>query len=156
MRCDIQPIVFEGVRHYFWLRGLVIMHVCMIYNIYNRRGRLFGSSYRCSSFGGRCAYIHHLFQRMLLSCGVWSVYVSPIACASWIERVNVWEERGFTSTSLLHLHKSLFVLFSVLCLGQVIFPLFYGCLCVCCVYVCVCVVWWGSSLFLSGSLRGWS
>ena len=87
----------------------------------DRRGR-FGRSYRCSSFGGHIAYIHHLFQRMLLSCGVWSVYGSLIACASSKERLYVWEARGFTSTSLLHLHKSLFVPFSVLFLGQVIFP----------------------------------
>jgi hypothetical protein len=81
-----------------------------------------GRNYRCSSFGGHIAYIHHLFQRMLLSCGVWSAYGSPIASASWIERLYVWEERGFTSTSLLHLHKSLFVPFSAHFLGQVIFP----------------------------------
>jgi hypothetical protein len=58
----------------------------------DRRGR-FGRSYRCSSFGGRCTYIHHLFQRMLLSCSVWSAYGSLIACASWIERLYVWEAR---------------------------------------------------------------
>jgi hypothetical protein len=77
---------------------------------------------RCSSFGGHIAYIHHLFQRMLLSCGVWSAYGSLVTCASWTERLYVWEARGFSSSSLLHLHKSLFVPFSVLCLGQVIFP----------------------------------
>jgi hypothetical protein len=60
----------------------------------DRRGR-FGSSYRCSSFGGRCTYIHHLFQRMLLSCGVWSAYGPLIACASWIERLYVWGEVFF-------------------------------------------------------------
>ena len=64
----------------------------------DRRGR-FRRNYRCSSFGGRCAYIHHLFQRMLLSCGVWSAYGSPIACASWIKRLYVWEAR-FSSLSL--------------------------------------------------------
>ena len=90
--------------------------------------------------------MHHLFQRMLLSCGVWRVYGSLIACASWIEeRLYVWEARGFTSNFLLHLHKSLFVPFSVLCLGQVIFILLYGCLCVCCVFVCVCAVWCGGA-----------
>jgi hypothetical protein len=56
---------------------------------------------------------------------------------------------GFTSTSLLHLHKSLIVPFVVLFLGQVIFPLFYGCLSVCCVYVCCLygcgVVWCGGA-----------
>jgi hypothetical protein len=119
----------------------------------DRRGR-FVRIYRCSSFGGRCAYIHRLFQRILLTCGVWSAYGSLIACASWTERLYVWEARGFTSTSLLHLHKSLFVPFSVLFLGQVIFPLFRVCLCVCCVYVCVCVVWWGSSLSFSLDRRG--
>jgi hypothetical protein len=82
---------------------------------------------------------------MLLSCGVWSVYGSLIACASWIERLYVWEERGFTSSSLLHLHKSLFVPFSVLFLGQVIFPKLYGCLCVCCVYVLYVSVWCGGA-----------
>ena len=54
----------------------------------DRRGEC-GRSYRCSSFGGRCTYIYHLFQRMLLSCDVWSAYGSPIACASWIERLYV-------------------------------------------------------------------
>ena len=49
---------------------------------------------RCSSFGGRSTYIHHLFQRMLLSCGVWSVYGSLITCASWTKRLYVWEARG--------------------------------------------------------------
>jgi hypothetical protein len=44
-----------------------------------------------------------------------------LICASRIERLYVWEARGFTSISLLHLHKSLFVPFSVLFLGQVIF-----------------------------------
>ena len=55
--------------------------------------------------------MHYLFQRMLLLCGVWSAYESPIACASCTERLYVWEARGFTSSSLLHLHKSLFVPF---------------------------------------------
>ena len=50
-------------------------------------------SYRCSSFGGLCAYIHYLLQRMLLTCGVWSAYGPLIACASWIERVYVWEAK---------------------------------------------------------------
>ena len=89
---------------------------------------------------------------MLLSCGVWSAYGSPIACVSWIERLYVWEARGFTSSSLLHLHKSLFVPFSALFLGQVIFPLFYGCLCVCCVYVCMYVSVWCGGAPLSLSL----
>jgi hypothetical protein len=55
---------------------------------------------------------------------------------------------GFTSTSLLRLHKSLFVPFSVIFLGQVIFPKLYGCLCVCCVYVLYVYVsvWDGGSL----------
>jgi hypothetical protein len=67
----------------------------------------------------------------------------------------MYGRRGvFTSSSLLHLHKSLLVPFSVLFLGEVIFPLFYGCLCVCCVYVCVYVVWWGSSLSFSLDRRG--
>ena len=66
--------------------------------------------------------VAHTYTTCLLSCGVWSAYGSPIACASWIERLNVREARGFTSTSLLHLHKSQFVLFFVLFLGQVIFP----------------------------------
>ncbi len=32
---------------------------------------------------------------MLLTCGVWSVYGSLITCASWTERLYVWEEGGF-------------------------------------------------------------
>ena len=124
-----------------------------------------GRSYRCSSFGGRCTYIHHLFQRMLLACGVWSAYGSLITCASWIERLYVWEARGFTSTSLLHLQKSLFVPFSVLFLGQVIFLDFMAVyVFVVCMYVSVwlrCgVMWWGFSLSLSlwivaGMVVGW-
>jgi hypothetical protein len=48
------------------------------------------------------------------------------------------EARGFTSTSLLHLHKSLFVPFSVLFLGQVIFPYFMAVyVFVVCMYVSV-------------------
>ena len=82
---------------------------------------------------------------MLLSCGVWSVYGSFIACASSKERLYVWEARGFISTSLLHLHKSLFVPFSVLFLGQFIFFLDSMV-----VYVfCVCMyvsVWYGGAL----------
>ena len=62
---------------------------------------------------------------------------------------------------------TLFVPFSVLFLGQLIFSLFHGCLCVCCVYACLyvyfCVVWcgvvWLLSLFLSwivaGMVVGW-
>jgi hypothetical protein len=30
---------------------------------------------------------------MLLTCGLWSVYGSLIACASWTERLYVWEAR---------------------------------------------------------------
>ena len=68
----------------------------------------------------------------------------------------VWEARGFTSISLLYLHKFLFVPFSVLFLGQVIFPLFYGYLYFCCVSCGVV----GSSLSLSlwivaGMVVGW-
>ena len=86
------------------------------------RGSKGRRNYRCSSFRGHIAYIHHLFQRILLTFGVWRVYGSLIACASWIERVNVWEARGLTFSSLFYLHKSLFVPFSVLFLCQVIFP----------------------------------
>ena len=95
---------------------------------------------------------------MLLSCGVWSAYGSLIACASWIERLYVWEARGFTSTFLLHLHKSLFVPFSVLFLGQVIFPLFYVYVFVVCMYVSV---WCGgaplslSLWIVAGMVVGW-
>ena len=72
----------------------------------DRRGR-FGSSYRCSNFGGHhIAYIHHLFQQMLLLCGVWRVYGSPIACASWIERLYVWEARVSSLTVFLFLFLS--------------------------------------------------
>jgi hypothetical protein len=57
---------------------------------------------------------------------------------------------GEGSTSLLHLHKSLFVPFSVLFLGQVDSMAVYV------FVVCMCgVVWRGFSLFLSGSSRGW-
>ena len=79
------------------------------------------------------------------------------ACASFIRCLYLWEARGFTSTSVLYLHKSHFVPFSVLFLCQVIFPWFY----VFVVFMCVSVwlrcgvVWWGSPLFLSGSSRGW-
>jgi hypothetical protein len=38
-----------------------------------------------------------------------------------MQRLYVWEAKGLTSTSLLHLHKSFFIPFSVLFLGQVIF-----------------------------------
>ncbi len=151
----VSEIVFDGFhgRLFFEneLSSLFLTYHCLC--LEDRRGR-FGRNYRCSSFGGHSAYIHYLFQRMLLTCGVWGVYVFLIACASWMERLYVWEARGFTSTSLLHLHKSLFVPFSVLFLDQVIFPWFYGCLCVCCMYVCVCVVWWGSSLSFSLDRRG--
>ena len=71
----------------------------------DRRG-VFGRNYRCSSFGGHIAYIHHLFQRMLLSCGVWSAYGSLIACASWIERLYVWEARFSSLTVFLFLFLS--------------------------------------------------
>ena len=53
----------------------------------DRRGE-FGSSYRCSSFGGRCTYIHHLFQRMLWTCGVWSAYGSLTAVLVWEARLS--------------------------------------------------------------------
>ena len=71
----------------------------------DRRG-VFGRNYRCSSFGGHIAYIHHLFQRMLLSCGVWSAYGSLIACASWIEHLYVWEAR-FSSLTVFSVPVSL-------------------------------------------------
>jgi hypothetical protein len=64
------------------------------------KGR-FRRNYRCSSFGGRCTYIHHLFQRMLLSCGVWSACGPLIACASWSERLYVWEARFSSLTVFL-------------------------------------------------------
>jgi hypothetical protein len=102
-----------------YFRFIALTYHCLC--LEDRRGRL-GRNYPCSSFAGRCTFIHHLFQRTLLICGVWSAYGSLIACASWTERLYVWEARGFTSTALLHLHKSLFVPFSDLFLGQVIFP----------------------------------
>ena len=71
----------------------------------DRRGR-FVRSYRCSSFGGHSTYIHHLFQRVLLTCGVWRAYGSLIACASWTERLYVWEAR-FSSLSVFSVHVSL-------------------------------------------------
>ena len=77
------------------------------------------------------------------------------ACASWIERLYVWEERSFSFTSLLHLQKSLFVPFSVLIPGQVICVLDSMAIYVfvVCMYVCV-VVWCGSSLSFSLDRRG--
>ena len=103
---------------------------------------------------------------MLLSCGIWSAYGPLIACASWIERLYVWEARGFTSTSLLHLQKSLFVPFSVLFLGQVIFLDFMAVyVFVVCMYVsvwlrCGVVLCGGAPLSLSlwivpGMVVGW-
>ena len=96
---------------------------------------------------------------MLLSCGVWSAYGCPIACASCTERLYVWEARGFSSSSLLHLHKSLFVPFSVLFLGQV-FPLDFMAVDV--FVVCMFVSVWcgGAPLSLSlwivaGMVVGW-
>ncbi len=124
----------------------------------DRRGR-FGRSYRCSSFGGRCTYIHHLFQRMLLRCGVWSAYGYLIARASWTERLYVWEARGFTSSSLLHLHKSLFVPFcplfcSIPGSGYVSLILWLS-MCFLCAYMCLCGAVWLLSLFLSGMMVEW-
>jgi hypothetical protein len=71
----------------------------------DRRGR-FERSYRYSSYEGRCTYIHHLFQRMLLTCGVWSAYGSLIACASWIERLYLWEAWVSSLTVFLFLFLS--------------------------------------------------
>ncbi len=70
----------------------------------DRRGQ-FGRSYHCSSFGGRCAYIHELFRRILSTCGVWSAYGSFIAC-SWIERLYVWGAR-FSSLTVFSVPVSL-------------------------------------------------
>ena len=43
---------------------------------------------------------------MLLTCGVWSVYGSPVACASWTERLYVWEAR-FSSLTVFSVSISL-------------------------------------------------
>ncbi len=44
---------------------------------------------------------------VLLSCGVWSAYGSLIvACASWIERMYVWEARFSSLTVFLFLYLS--------------------------------------------------
>ena len=60
--------------------------------------------------------------------------------------------RGFTSSSLLHLHKSRFVPFLFYSWVRLFSLILWLSMCLLCVCVC-CVVWWGSSL--SGSSRGW-
>ena len=68
--------------------------------------------------------------------------MSSPTCASCVEWVYVCAARGFTSTSLYPLIKSLFVHFSISPLGQVISPvLCYNHVCVyvvLCVSVCMC------------------
>ena len=112
----------------------------------DRRGR-FGRSYRCSSFGGHCTYIHHLFQKRLLSCGIWSAYGSLTACTSFTERLYVGVLHLLLYCTCISSFLSPFLFFSYS-------PLFRVCLCVYCLNVRVCVasVWCGvvgSSLSLS-------
>ena len=70
---------------------------------------------------------------MLLTCGVWSAYGSLITCASWIERLYVWEARVFTSSSLLYF-LSPFLFYSwvrLFFLDSMAVYLFVVCMCLC-------------------------
>ena len=69
---------------------------------------------------------------------IWTSYHNT--SASLIDRLYVWEARCFTSSSLLHLHKSLFVPFSVIRGSGYFSLILWLFMCLLCVCLCLCGV----------------